>query len=156
MSKLTAADYRQLAAFRFEMRKFMAFSEQAARDAGIEPQQHQLLLAVKGLPSSERPTIGAAAQRLCVQHHTAVALVDKLEERALLQRERSATDRREVLLRLTLEGETLLRKLSAAHREHLLATGPALVSSLREILDTASEPTAPSAPRSRRKLNAGR
>jgi DNA-binding MarR family transcriptional regulator len=123
-----------LAAFRYEMRKFLAFSEQAARDAGIEPQQHQLLLAVRGLPQGARPTVGAVAERLCVQHHTAVALVDKLERRALLLRERGVDDKREVLLRLTPEGEALLQRLSALHRQQLLVAGPAMVGALQALV----------------------
>src|SRR5687767_11190886 len=89
-------DYRALAAFRYEIRSFLAFSEQAARAAGIEPQQHQLLLAIRGLPAGSRPNIRTLAERLCVQHHTTVALVDKLERRALVHRERSKLDKREV------------------------------------------------------------
>jgi DNA-binding MarR family transcriptional regulator len=138
MPRITLADYRALAAFRHEIRKFIAFSEQAARDAGIEPQQHQLLLAVRGLPSNMRPTIGAIAERLCVQHHTAVALVDKLEDRGLIQRERSEEDRREVLLRLTRDGEALLRALSALHRQQLETVGPNMVRALERVLELSS------------------
>jgi DNA-binding MarR family transcriptional regulator len=71
-------DYRALAEFRYQIRRFLSFSETAARAAGIEPQQHQLLLALKGLPPSHRPNIKSLAERLCVKHHTAVALVDQL------------------------------------------------------------------------------
>jgi DNA-binding MarR family transcriptional regulator len=131
---LPTSAYRSLAAFRYEIRKFLAFSEQAARGAGIEPQQHQLLLAVRGLPKGTRPTIGAVAERLCVQHHTAVALVDKLEDRGLLKRQRGTEDRREVLLRLTARGETVLRGLSALHREQLRSVGPQMVAALQAIL----------------------
>jgi DNA-binding MarR family transcriptional regulator len=134
LAKLSNTDYRSLAAFRFEIRKFLAFSEQAARSVGIEPQQHQLLLAVRGMSSDARPTIRAAAERLCVKHHTAVALVDKLERRGLLMRERGSEDKREVLLRLTLEGEAMLRELSALHRDQLQTVGPAMVSALQTIL----------------------
>lgn len=134
MPRITIADYRALAAFRHEIRKFVSFSEQAARDAGIEPQQHQLLLAVRGLPERMRPTIGAIAERLCVQHHTAVALVDKLEERGLILRERSEADRREVLLRVTYDGEALLRTLSALHRLQLETVGPNMVRALERVL----------------------
>jgi len=134
LAKLTNADYRLLAAFRYEMRKFLAFSERAAREAGIEPQQHQFLLALRGLPEGTRPTVGAVAERLCVQHHTAVALVDKLEERSLLLRRRSTTDKREVLLSLTPEGETILRNLSALHRQQLAEVGPDLVEALQSLV----------------------
>jgi DNA-binding MarR family transcriptional regulator len=134
MPRISLSDYRSLAAFRYEIRKFMAFSEQAAREAGIEPQQHQMLLAVRGLPDGVRPTIGAIAERLCVQHHTAVALVDKLEARALLRRQRSDVDRREVLLQLTEEGLELLRALSTLHRDQLQTVGPALLDALQAII----------------------
>src|SRR3954465_6410906 len=87
-SSVSITDYRALAAFRYELRRFLAFSERAARSAGIEPQQHQLLLAVGGLPTKQRPNIRTLAERLCVQHHTAVALVDKLCMRDLVRRER--------------------------------------------------------------------
>ena len=134
MPRISTTDYRSLAAFRYEIRKFLAFSEQAASDAGIEPKQHQLLLAVRGLPPATRPTVGVVAERLCVRHHTTVALVDKLEARGLLRRERSTEDRREVLLYLTPEGESVLRGLSALHREQLRSVGPTMVAALRTIL----------------------
>lgn len=138
MPRVTLKDYKSLAAFRYEIRKFLAFSEQAARDAGIEPQQHQLLLALRGLPDGLRPTIGAVAERLCVQHNTAVALVDKLEACGLLLRERSTEDRREVLLHLTTDGEALLRRLSELHKNQLRDVGPTLVAALSAILDGRS------------------
>jgi DNA-binding MarR family transcriptional regulator len=134
MPRLTPTDYRSLAAFRYEIRRFLAFSERAARAAGIEPQQHQLLLAIEGLPEGQRPTIRAIAERLCVQHHTAVALVDKLEERALVVRRRNDEDRREVLLNLTPAATKLLRGLSERHKEHLQSVGPHMVRALAAIL----------------------
>jgi DNA-binding MarR family transcriptional regulator len=135
MPKISSADYRALAAFRHEIRKFIAFSEHAARAAGVEPQQHQLLLAVRGLPEGLRPTIGVIAERLCVKHHTAVALADKLEAAGLIQRERSAEDRREVLLRLTRNGDALLRALSSLHHQQLQTAGPAVIVALQKVLD---------------------
>lgn len=138
MPRISSADYRALAAFRYEIRKFLAFSEQAARSAGIEPQQHQLLLAIRGLPDDKRPTVGTAAERLCVQHHTAVALVDKLESRGLIERERSTEDRREVFLRLTPEGESVLRALSELHQAQIRRVGPSMVTALQAILDERS------------------
>lgn len=135
MSKVTSTNYRALAGFRYEIRKFLAFSEKAARSAGIEPQQHQMLLAIRGLPERVRPTMGAVAERLCVQQHTAVALADRLEQRGLVRRERSEHDRRVVLLQLTAEGEAVLRSLSALHRDQLRDVGPALVDALRAIVE---------------------
>lgn len=134
MPRVQNSDYRSLAAFRYEMRKFLAFSERAARAAGIEPQQHQLLLALRGLPEDLRPTIGSVAERLCVQHHTAVALVDKLEGHGFVVRERGTEDKREVLLRLTPKGNAILRSLSALHRAQLKEVGPKLVGALKTIL----------------------
>ena len=135
MTRIKSSDYRTLAAFRYEIRKFLAFSEQAARAAGIEPQQHQLLLAVRGLPDGKRPTIRTIAERLCVQHHTAVALVDKLEQRGLVLRERASKDRREVLLRVTPDGAAILRRLSVLHRQQLASVGRSMVAALTSLLD---------------------
>ncbi len=132
--RVTVTDQRALAAFRYELRQFLAFSEQAARKAGIEPQQHQLLLAIGGLPAKQRPNIRTLAERLCVQHHTAVALVDKLAERGWVRRERSLEDKREVLVRLTEPGADLLQELSRRHRLHLQSVGPEMVAALAAIL----------------------
>jgi len=134
VTRVPASDYRSLAAFRYEIRKFLAFGEQAARSAGIEPQQHQLLLALRGLPRERRPTIGALAERLCVQHHTAVGLVDKLEQRGLVERRRASNDRREVLVSLTAGGEKLLQRLSAVHKAQLENVGPSMVGALQAIV----------------------
>jgi DNA-binding MarR family transcriptional regulator len=131
---LAPDDYRSLAAFRYEIRKFLAFSERAARDAGLEPQQHQLLLAVKGFPGGAKATIGDIAERLCVEHHTTGGLADKLEARGLLRRRRGTEDRRQVFLALTPKGSTLLRRLSLQHREQLGRVGPSMVRALGGIL----------------------
>jgi DNA-binding MarR family transcriptional regulator len=134
--RVSLTDYRALAAFRYELRCFLAFSEQAARAAGIEPQQHQLLLTVRGLPPRLRPNIRTIAERLLVQHHTAVALVDKLEERGLVRRERQVADKREVLIHLTAQGSRLLRDLSREHRARLKNVGPEMLAALSSILGT--------------------
>ena len=148
---LTIARYEQLsrveeqpgglpspAQFRYEIRKFLAFSEAAARSAGIEPQQHQALLAIKGLTAAIDPTIDALAERLCVQHHTAVALVDKLARRGWAKRERASADRRQALLSLTAKGSALLAKLSAMHREQLGAVGAGMLQALEAHRQRAS------------------
>jgi DNA-binding MarR family transcriptional regulator len=136
MPTVALSDYRVLAALRFEIRKFLAFSEKAAREAGVEPQQHQLMLAVKGLPAGQRPTIRALADRLCVEHHTTVALVDKLEARGFVTRVRGRDDRREVFVHLTAPGAALLRRLSALHRAQLISVGPDMVLALQAILES--------------------
>jgi DNA-binding MarR family transcriptional regulator len=127
-------DYEALAEFRYQIRKFIRFSERAARDAGIEPQQHQLLLAVKGMPSDVAPSIGEIASRLQIVHHSAVELVDRLEEQGLVQRRRNPDDRRQVFLSLTQKGERVLRDLSVHHRRELAASGPELAGVLRKLL----------------------
>jgi DNA-binding MarR family transcriptional regulator len=140
MTRLALKDYRALAAFRYEIRRFLAFSERAARAAGIEPQQHQALLAIHGLPDGMRPTIGTLAERLCVEHHTAVAIVDKIVEKAWAERERSQSDKREVLVRLTPSGAKLLKALSAMHREQLGTVGLEMVGALSTVLDAFPAP----------------
>lgn len=130
----TLAEYRALAEFRYQLRSFLSFSERAARAAGLEPQQHQLLLATKGLPVGMRPTIGTLAKRLCVEHHTAVALVDKLSAAGLVRRAASERDRREVLVEITAEGERVLASLSTMHRDQLREVAPALLKALTSVL----------------------
>jgi len=135
---LTQRDYQSLAEFRHRIRRFLRFSERAARDSGLEPRQHQLLLALKGLPPNVRPKIAEIAERLQIQHHSAVELVNRLEAAGLVRRERGSQDRREVLLQLTPRGETVLRELSLCHRSELRSQGPALLESLQQLLSDSS------------------
>jgi len=127
-------DYTALAAFRYEIRRFLNFSEQAAREAGIEPHQHQALLAIKGLPIGQKPIIAALAERLQIQHHSAVELTDRLEASRLIHRLRNKSDRREVLLRLTPQGEKLLRRLSVTHQVELKLAGAQLLKALAKAI----------------------
>jgi DNA-binding MarR family transcriptional regulator len=131
-------DYSALAEFRYQIRRFLHFSEEAARAAGIEPQQHQLLLAIKGLPEDERPTVRAVAERMQLQHHSAVELIDRMERAGLVERRRSGEDRREVLVIGTAKGEKLLRELTMHHQDELRNSGPALAKSLRQIMSRPS------------------
>jgi DNA-binding MarR family transcriptional regulator len=128
---VSLADYRALAELRYQLRRFLGFSEQAARAAGLEPRQHQLLLAVKGMPEGKEATIGELADRLQVRHHSAVELVDRMEARDLVRRERADADRRQVHVRLTPQGEKLLLRMSLSHRGELRSIAPALVRSLQ-------------------------
>jgi DNA-binding MarR family transcriptional regulator len=131
---LSAADYESLAEFRYRIRKFLSFSEQAARAAGLEPQQHQLLLALKGLPTGVRPRIGEVAERLQIRHHSAVELVNRLAAGGYIRRRTSGFDRREVLIALTPKGEKVLRELSLHHRQELRAAGPDLLAALKRVI----------------------
>src|SRR5918911_717438 len=110
--QLTLADYQSLAEVRYQIRRFLHFSEQIARKAGLEPRQHQLMLALKGLPKNVRPRIGELAERLQIQHHSTVELVNRLAGGGYVRRQRGGVDRREVLLSLTPKGEKVLRELS--------------------------------------------
>ncbi|MGH9745745.1 MAG: MarR family transcriptional regulator [Candidatus Acidiferrales bacterium] len=130
-------DYKALADFRYEIRRFLNFSEQAAREAGIEPHQHQALLALKGLPAGRAATVGVLAERLQIQHHSAVELVNRLERKRLIRRSRSGSDRREVLLWLTRRGERLLKDLTLSHRAELRSAGPTLLRALNAALAQA-------------------
>jgi DNA-binding MarR family transcriptional regulator len=125
-AELTDADYRNLAEFRHVLRRFLVFSEEAARKAGLAPQQHQALLAIKGFEEDRAPTVGDLAERLAIKHHSAVGLVDRLVKAGMLKRKADETDRRRVTLTLTTAGERLLAELSAVHRDELQMLTPSL------------------------------
>lgn len=151
---LTLADYESLAELRYQIRRFLHFSEQASRRAGLEPHQHQLMLALKGLPGRVRPRIGELAERLQIRHHSTVELVNRLSTGGFVQRHRMGEDRREVWLSLTPKGEKVLRELSLHHRAELRLHGPALIAALtRAIHGSKGGKRAParSASRTRRK-----
>jgi len=121
-----SVDYQALAQFRFELRKFQAFSTGAAVQAGLTPQQHQALLTIRGFSTQAQISVGELADFLFIQHHTAVGLVDRMVKLELINRSIDEADGRRVLLNLTREGERRLRKLSRIHQDELAAIGPAL------------------------------
>jgi len=131
---LTVADYQSLAELRYQIRRFLHFSEQEARSAGLEPRQHQLLLAVKGLPNGVRPRIAELAERLKIQHHSTVELANRLAAGGYIRRQRGGKDRREVLLSLTSKGEKVLQEMALHHWEELRMSGPALIASLSRVV----------------------
>jgi DNA-binding MarR family transcriptional regulator len=116
---ITDREYRALATFRRELRAFLHFSEQAAKDAGITPAQHQLLLTIRGANGGEPPTIGEVAEWMKLRHHSAVELVDRAVAAGLLRRIQDTEDQRRQRLVLTDEGERKLASLSALHRDEL-------------------------------------
>ena len=134
---ITDAEYRALAEFRYRIRRFLHVSEGIARAADLEPQQHQLLLAIKGMPAGRDATIRAIAERLQLQHHSTAELIDRAEDRGLVRRVRSATDRRQVFVRLTGDGAERLRELSLHHREELRSEAPELARALRLLMREA-------------------
>lgn len=133
MKDLSLDEYRALAEFRYQIRRFLAFSEELARSAGMEPRQHQLLLAIKGLPDGAAATIGELAERLQLKHHSTVELVNRLEKLGYVAREAGKQDRRQVIVHLTQAGAGVLRKLSLAHHQELGVAGPRLAKALRAI-----------------------
>jgi len=128
---LKIANYQALAEFRYQIRRFLHFSEETARKVGLEPQHHQLMLAVKGAGKGDGPRIAYLAERLQLQHHSAVELVDRLAKRGLIKRTRSEEDRREVHVKLTEQGERILKQLTLDNREELRTLAPDLVSVLK-------------------------
>jgi DNA-binding MarR family transcriptional regulator len=131
MLELAPEEYRALADFRFQLRLFLRFSEDAARAAGLEPSQHQLLLALK---AAGELNVGALAKRLQLRHHSVVGLLDRLAGRGLVLRRRDDPDRRHVHVTLTPAGDDMLRALSVQHRDELRAVAPRLVHALTDLL----------------------
>jgi DNA-binding MarR family transcriptional regulator len=130
---ITKNEYEILAEFRYTLRQFMSFSENAAKEVGITPQQHQALLAIKGFPGREQVTIRELSQRLQIKHHSTVGLVNRLEAEKLITRSAARDDRRKVFISLTTRGHSILKKLSDIHRDELQRLSPQLRSLLRGI-----------------------
>ena len=139
---MASPDFQAMAELRYQIRRFLHFSETAARQEGLEPQQHQLLLAIEGLPCGLKPTIGTLAERMQIRHHSAVGLIDRLVERGLLVRLRATDDRRQVLVKLTPEGENCLHRIARHHFHELRSAGPKFVHILRTLIDNAYFSTA--------------
>jgi DNA-binding MarR family transcriptional regulator len=125
-----SVDYETLARFRYELRKFQAFSASAADRAGLTAQQHQALLAVKGFSNGVSISVGDLAAYMLIRHHTAVELVDRMTRLKVLSRRVDGADGRRVLVSLTREGERRLQKLSKIHQEELRSIGPTLTKLL--------------------------
>jgi DNA-binding MarR family transcriptional regulator len=122
-----------LAEFRFEMRRFLHFSEFAALEAGLQPRQHQLLLQVAGAPAGTTVTIAYAAERLGLKHNSTVELVDRSEGEGLLARVADPDDKRRAILRVTRKGNQILRRLSGDHARELNELAPRLLVALEHI-----------------------
>ena len=112
--------YRALADFRYELRRFLRYSEDVTRRHGVTPLQYQLLLQIKGYPGDAEATVGGLAERLQAKHHGAVALVSRCEDAGLVKRRVSADDRRAVVVELTPKGDRLLERLARLHRNELV------------------------------------
>jgi DNA-binding MarR family transcriptional regulator len=123
----------KLADFRYELRRFLLFSESAALQAGLHPQQHQLLLQVAGAPPSTAVTIAYAASRLGLRHNSAVELVDRSEREGLLTRATDADDKRRAILRVTRKGRHVLGRLAEDHARELNELTPRLIEALEHV-----------------------
>lgn len=126
MRELSSEDYENLLAFRSSLRRFLHWSETQARAAGLTPAQHQLMLAVKGHPGAQGPTIGDLAGYLMLRHHSTVELVDRAETAGLVERWGDDDDGRVTRVRLTDEGEARLSMLAQAHLDELRSLAPVL------------------------------
>jgi DNA-binding MarR family transcriptional regulator len=135
---LQASEYIALAEFRYQLRRFLRHMEEEVREFGVNPQQYQLVLALKGLPRDQVPTISRLADRMQLNHNSMVELVDRCEERGLIRRGRTGSDRRQVNLSITPDGEALLRKLGSAARQELKNIGAELVDSVLHLTKKSS------------------
>jgi DNA-binding MarR family transcriptional regulator len=134
---LSKEDYQRLAEFRYLLRGFLHFSAKAAEEAGLTPQQHQALLAIKGFGGCEQVTIGELAECLGIRHHSAVGLIDRLYSKGLAERHSGTDDRRHVIVSLTPKAEALLATLTAVHRDELEQFAPLLQALLAHFGSTA-------------------
>ena len=135
-TRITKSHYESLAELRHALRRFLSFSQDAARQSGLTPQQHQALLAIKGFPGRDYVSITELAERLQLRHHSTVGLVDRLTRARLLCRAPSVADRRRVELRLTAQGEKVIEKLSTTHLQELRQFGP----ELHRLIGSITEP----------------
>lgn len=132
---------QNLAEFRYELRQFVQFSENCSAEAGLHPQQHQLLLHLAGAPDGLETTVSYAAERLGLRHHTVVELSKRCEEAGLIDRIQDLHDRRRVQLQVTAKGHRVLGVLSDDHERELHELGPRLLRALSRICGNGNSPT---------------
>lgn len=133
--ELDTPHLQRLAEFRYQLRRFLHFSQTAAEQAGLRNQQYQLLQCVGGMPDGLEPTIANVAGRMLLKHNSVVELVDRTIEQGLLRRSTDTEDHRRILLRVTPQGERTLASLAEFHTQELEQSGPELVHALRRVLD---------------------
>ncbi len=132
-SGLTAEEYAAIAGFRYQLRRFLAFSETAAAEVGLPAQQHQALLSIAGHATAAPPTVGVLADQLIIAPHTAAELASRMVEAGLLTKTTSAGDRRRVELAITPKAADILARLTPAHLAELRTLEPALVRALGKL-----------------------
>jgi DNA-binding MarR family transcriptional regulator len=123
---LTKQDFEALARFRFGIRRYLRFSEETVRSHGVTPQQYQLMLALKGFPGRDWAVVRELADRLQLRHHSVVELINRAQSQGLVERTADPDDARAVRVLLTEQGEQLLSRLSALHRDELRRMDAAL------------------------------
>ena len=133
--KFTDGEYRALAELRYRIRRFLQEGDTTAVQAGLEPQQYLLLLAIRGLPEGREATIRTLAERLALRHHSTVELIDRMEARGYVRRTRTREDRRQVLVSLQPRGEKLLEQVVEQRIIELRANGRALVEAIDALLE---------------------
>lgn len=132
--KITSAEFQALAELRYRLRLFLKQGDAEARAAGLEPQQYLMLLAIRGLAPDNPAKIQTLADRLALKHHSAVELVDRLENRGLVRRTRSRTDRRQVLVSLLPRGQKVLERVVQQRISELRSSGRQLVRAITALL----------------------
>ena len=131
---LSPDDYEALANFRYAMRKFLSFSRRALKtEAQLTPEQYEALLALKVFSKESGVTVGQLSERLQVKHHTAVSLVNRMEEVGLVRREPNEVDRREVFVRMTPTGSRILDQVAVLHRQELRVRSPEMIEALTRL-----------------------
>ena len=137
--RITDAEYHALSELRYLIRRFLQEGDATARQAGLEPQQYLLLLAIRGLGPGKEASIRTIAERLALRHHSTVELIDRMEGHGFVKRTRGREDRRQVLVSLQPRGEKLLEKVVAQRIVELRSHGHALVEAIGKLLESRPE-----------------
>lgn len=136
---LSSEQYRRLAEFRYQMRRFLHFSQEAAAGAGLHTKQYQMLQVIAGMPDGMAPTIAAVASRMCLRHNSAVELVNRTIEANLIRKVADPVDHRRLLLQITPSGQRILASLMEYHMRELEELGPELIRALKRVLSIRQE-----------------
>jgi DNA-binding MarR family transcriptional regulator len=137
--KIATDDYRALAGLRYCIRQFLHEGDVVIRATGLEPQQYLMLLTIRGLPQGEEPTIQTLAERMALKHHSAVELIDRMEEHGYVRRDRGQDDRRRVMVSLLPRGERILAKVARRRIGELRSSGHLLVQAIDQLLERKGE-----------------
>ena len=133
--RMTKQEFERLADFRYALRQFLRYSEETAYSVGLTPQKYQALLAIRGYPDKDKVSIGELAERLQIRHHSAVGIVDRLEDQGLVSREQDEQDRRIVCVRLTPLGEEMVERIASANTDRLKGLQPELSRLLTRMIE---------------------